>query len=95
MIDASDVRHVARLARLDLADAEVDAQAEQLGRILGFFAEMNAVDTTGVPMTAHPFPVVNALRADEVRPSLPRDEVLAGAPQPEGAYFRVPKILDA
>ncbi|MEB3329109.1 MAG: Asp-tRNA(Asn)/Glu-tRNA(Gln) amidotransferase subunit GatC [Candidatus Sericytochromatia bacterium] len=94
MLDASDVRHVARLARLELADAEVEAQADQLGRILAFFDAMNAIDTTNVALTAHPFPVVNALRADVTRPSLARDAVLAGAPQTEGAFFRVPKILD-
>ena len=95
MLGPTDVRHVAKLARLDLDEPELEAQAAQLARILGFFDAMNAVDTDGVAMTAHPFPVVNALRADSPSPSLPREEILAAAPQAEGAYFRVPKILDA
>lgn len=95
VIGPADVRHVAKLARLDLAEPELEAQATQLARILGFFEAMNAVDTTGIAMTAHPFPVVNALREDLPRPSLPREDVLAAAPHAEAGCFRVPKILDA
>lgn len=95
MIDAATVRHVARLARLDLDEGELEAQTEQLGRILQFFDEMNAVDTAGVAPTAHPFPVANALREDRPGSSLPREDLLSGAPQPEAGMFRVPKILEA
>lgn len=95
MTEPNAVRHVARLARLDLDEAELDAQTEQMGRILAFFDAMNAVDTSGVPLTAHPFPVVNALREDVVAPSLSREDLLSGSPQREGDMFRVPKILDA
>ena len=57
--------------------------------------ELKALDTTDVPMTAHPIPVSNAFREDTVRPSLGAEKVLANAPQPEGDYFRVPKILES
>ena len=95
MIQQDDVRHIAKLARLRLDDAEVGVYTEQLGRILGFFDELQALDTTGVPLTAHPLPVSNAFRADEPRPSLPVEDVLANAPHREGPYFRVPKILES
>ena len=94
MIQEAEVRHIAKLARLQLADAEVATYAQQMGRILDFFGELAAMDTTGVPLTSHPVPVANAFRADEVRPPLPVAEVLANAPQPEGDYFRVPRILE-
>jgi aspartyl-tRNA(Asn)/glutamyl-tRNA(Gln) amidotransferase subunit C len=94
MIQKDEVRHMAKLARLKLDDAEVDLYTDQMGRILDFFEELKELDTAGVPMTAHPIPVQNAFREDVVRPSLPVEKALANAPQPEGDYFRVPKILE-
>ena len=89
-----DVRHVARLARLELTDAELDVFTGQLATILEHAAQVSALDTTGVEPTAHPFPLVNVLRPDVVKPSLPRDEVLAEAPDAEDGRFRVPRILE-
>ena len=63
--------------------------------ILEHAAQVAALDTADVPPTAHPLPLVNVLRADDVRPSLDRDEVLAMAPAAEDGRFRVPRILDA
>jgi aspartyl-tRNA(Asn)/glutamyl-tRNA(Gln) amidotransferase subunit C len=91
----ADVEHVAQLARLALTDDELDGYAEQLGVILDHAAEVAALDTHDVPPTAHPLPLTNVFRADEPRPSLPRDEVLAMAPAAEDGRFRVPRILDA
>ena len=91
----ADVEHVAQLARLALTDEEVDELTPQLTGILEHAAQIAALDTHDVPPTAHPLPIVNVLRADEVRPSLPRDEVLAMAPASEDGRFRVPRILDA
>jgi aspartyl-tRNA(Asn)/glutamyl-tRNA(Gln) amidotransferase subunit C len=91
----ADVEHVAQLARLALTDDEKDGFAEQLGVILDHAAEVAALDTHDVPPTAHPLPLTNVFRADEPRPSLPRDEVLAMAPAAEDGRFRVPRILDA
>ena len=91
----ADVEHVAQLARLALTDDEIEHFTAQLEMILEHAAQIAALDTHDVPPTAHPLPVVNVLRADEVRPSLPRDEVLAMAPASEDGRFRVPRILDA
>jgi aspartyl-tRNA(Asn)/glutamyl-tRNA(Gln) amidotransferase subunit C len=92
-ITRQDVEHVARLARLALTDAEVDALTHELGAILDHAAEVSALETADVPPTAHPLPLVNVLRPDEARPGVPRDEVLAEAPEAEDGRFRVPRIL--
>ena len=89
----ADVEHVARLARLALTDEELDALTTELGAILEHAAQVSALDTAGVPPTAHPLPLVNVFRADVARPGLDRDEVLAAAPEAEDGRFRVPRIL--
>ena len=93
LISEDDVRHVARLARLDVTDDEVALFAEQLGAVLDHARDVEALDTSDVPPTAHPLPLVNVLRDDLVRPSLDRDEVLAAAPEAEDRRFKVPRIL--
>jgi aspartyl-tRNA(Asn)/glutamyl-tRNA(Gln) amidotransferase subunit C len=92
-LTAADVAHVAKLARLDVTPEEVDLFAEQLGAVLDHAADVAALDTAGVPPTAHPLPLRNVLRTDEPRPSLDRDEVLAQAPDVEDGRFKVPRIL--
>ena len=94
MIQQEEVKHIAKLARLQLSDDELPRYTEQVGRILAFFDELKQLDTTGVEPTAHPIPVSNAFREDTVRPSLGADRALANAPHREGDYFRVPKILE-
>jgi aspartyl-tRNA(Asn)/glutamyl-tRNA(Gln) amidotransferase subunit C len=89
----SDVEHVANLARLALSAAELDQFTEQLAVILDHAQDVAALDLEGVPPTAHPLPLVNVLRPDDVRPSLDREEVLAQAPAVEDRRFRVPRIL--
>ena len=93
MITPDQVRHVARLARLRLEDQEVDAMSSQLGAILDYFAQLDQADTAGVLPAAHPLPLCNVTRADEIKPGLPLDEALANAPQRDGDFFRVPKIV--
>jgi aspartyl-tRNA(Asn)/glutamyl-tRNA(Gln) amidotransferase subunit C len=88
-----DAAYVARLARIDLTDDELDLYALQLAAVIGHAAELAALDTTGVEPTAHPLPLRNVTRADEPRPSLDRAEVLAQAPAVEDGRFRVPPIL--
>jgi aspartyl-tRNA(Asn)/glutamyl-tRNA(Gln) amidotransferase subunit C len=88
-----DVVHVARLARLGLSEAEIGALTGELSGILDHAAKVSALDTEGVPPTAHPLPLVNVLRSDDPQPSVPRDEVLASAPAAEDGRFRVPRIL--
>ena len=90
----SDVLHIARLARIELSDEEVRRFAGQLSGILDHFAALAAVPTEGVEPTAHPLPLSNVMRADEVASSLPRTEVLANAPQQEDGYLRVRAVLE-
>ena len=92
-ITRDDVAHVARLARLEVTDDELDVFTEQLAAVLDHAADVAALDLEGVPPTAHPLPLENVLRDDVVRPSLDRDEVLAQAPAAEDGLFRVPRIL--
>jgi aspartyl-tRNA(Asn)/glutamyl-tRNA(Gln) amidotransferase subunit C len=92
-ITPADVAHVAKLARLDLSDDELSRLVVELGAVLDHAADVAALDTAGVPPTAHPLPLQNVLRADEVRPGVDRDEVLAMAPRAESGRFRVPPIL--
>jgi aspartyl-tRNA(Asn)/glutamyl-tRNA(Gln) amidotransferase subunit C len=92
-LSPSDVAHVAQLARLALTADEVEQLTEQLTVILDHAQDVAALDLEGVPPTAHPLPLTNVLRPDDVRPSLDRDEVLAQAPSTEDHRFRVPRIL--
>jgi aspartyl-tRNA(Asn)/glutamyl-tRNA(Gln) amidotransferase subunit C len=94
-ITRADVEHMAQLARLALTDAEADQLTGELEVILEHASSIAALDLSDVPPTAHPLPLGNVLRDDEVRPSLDRDEVLASAPAVEDGRFRVPRILDA
>ena len=86
---------MARLARLALDDDELDGFTRELGEILEHVQELEALSLDDVEPTAHPLPLANVVRRDEVRPTLPRDEVLAQAPEVEDGRFRVPRILDA
>ena len=84
---------MARLARLDLTDDELEHYTEQLAAILDHAADVEALDLEGVEPMTHPVPLTNVLRADVVRPCLDRDEVLAAAPAAESGRFKVPPIL--
>lgn len=92
-LSADEVRHVASLARLALDEDEVERLAPQLSQILGYAEQIGEVAAEDVPASTHPFPLHNVLRPDEPRPSLPRDEVLAGAPEVEEDRFAVPRIV--
>ncbi len=92
-LSRSDAAYVARLARLDISDEELDLYADQLEAVLDYAAEVDSVDTTAVAPMAHPLPLVNVLRPDEPADSLDRDEVLAQAPASEDGRFMVPRIL--
>jgi len=94
-LSRADVEHVARLARLALTDAEIDHLAGDLAAVLEHAADVAALDLEGVPPTAHPLPLRNVLRDDEVQRPLDRAEVLAAAPDAQDGRFRVPRILDA
>jgi len=93
-IDEGQVRKVAKLARLELTDAEVAEFTGQLSSILEYFEKMNELDTEGVKPLAHCLPVSNVFRDDSAGESLGTEAVLANAPQRDGEFFKVPKILD-
>jgi aspartyl-tRNA(Asn)/glutamyl-tRNA(Gln) amidotransferase subunit C len=92
-ISRDEVAHLARLARLALADEELDKLAGQLDVILGAVAQIGEVAAADVPPTSHAVPLENVTRPDVVTPCLDRDAVLAGAPAAEDGRFRVPQIL--
>ncbi|MDG1061172.1 MAG: Asp-tRNA(Asn)/Glu-tRNA(Gln) amidotransferase subunit GatC [Synechococcus sp. cluster3_bin.96] len=92
-ITADDVRKVAKLARLDLPDDTIATYTGQLERILDYVDQLQAVDTEGVLPTTRAVEVVNATREDTVVDTDVRQDLLDQAPQREGDFFRVPKIL--
>jgi len=92
-ITADDVRKVAQLARLELPDTKIAQYTDQLERILDYVAQLQQVDTDGVPATTRAVEVVNVTREDVVEPTAVRENLLDLAPQREGDFFRVPRIL--
>jgi aspartyl-tRNA(Asn)/glutamyl-tRNA(Gln) amidotransferase subunit C len=92
-ITAEDVRKVAQLARLDLPEEKIVTYTSQLERILEYVAHLEAVDTEGVPATTRAVEVVNVSRDDRIEPTPVREQLLDLAPQREGDFFRVPRIL--
>jgi aspartyl-tRNA(Asn)/glutamyl-tRNA(Gln) amidotransferase subunit C len=92
-ISREDVAHLAKLARIDLDDAELDHMAQELEIILGAVAKVQEVAGTDVLPTSHPIPVSNVYRDDVVKPSLTPQEALSGAPAQSEDRFKVPQIL--
>ena len=90
MIDRDQVLHVARLARLRLDAAEVERMAGELSTILDHIEKIGELDLDDVEPTSHVIQVENVLRPDEPRPSIPREDALAQAPDPAEGGFRVP-----
>jgi aspartyl-tRNA(Asn)/glutamyl-tRNA(Gln) amidotransferase subunit C len=90
VIDREQVLHVARLARLELADEEVERMSGELSSILDHVERMNELELEDVEPTSHVVALENVLRADEPRPSWPRERVLEPAPDPAQGAFRVP-----
>jgi len=93
-IDQNQVRKVAKLSRLELTSEEVEEFAGQLSAILDYMEKMNELDTDNVEPLAHCLPITNVLREDQIKESLGTDKTLANAPQRDGEFFKVPKILD-
>ncbi|MHB1322746.1 MAG: Asp-tRNA(Asn)/Glu-tRNA(Gln) amidotransferase subunit GatC [Coriobacteriia bacterium] len=91
-ITESDVRHVALLARLALTDGQVATLTAEIGAVLGHIEELQHLDLAGVEPTAHPLAMTNVMRADVVRPCLPRALALKNAPASDGRAFVIPAI---
>ena len=96
-VAAEDVRRVAELANLELTDAEVDSYRGQIDDILTYIDKLNAVDTSNVQPLAQVVAATeddSALREDVVVRADLISEVLAGAPDPDGPFFRVPRVIE-
>jgi aspartyl-tRNA(Asn)/glutamyl-tRNA(Gln) amidotransferase subunit C len=93
-ITRKDVENVALLSRLELGESDIVKFTGQLNAILDYVDMLDKVNTEGVQPTAHVLPLKNVMRADEVKPSLPREDALANAPEQEDGYFKVPKVME-
>ena len=91
-IGREDVLHVARLARLEVPEAEIARVQEQLGAILEAVGKVSELDLADVEPTSHPLDLINVWDEDEPRPSLSREQALANAPEPHQGMFRVPSV---
>lgn len=89
-----DVRYMAHLARLALTPEEEERIGSQLDQVLAYIEKLKEANISNVEPTAHPFPLENVTRKDEVRPSLPHDEALQNAPAVSDGLFVVPRILE-
>ena len=93
-IDEARVRRIARLARLNLSDEQIQRYTGQLEAILEYFQQLDRVDTEGVQPMAHALPMTDVVRDDEPGASFDSEKALQNAPQREQHFFRVPKVLD-
>ncbi|MBX3475105.1 MAG: Asp-tRNA(Asn)/Glu-tRNA(Gln) amidotransferase subunit GatC [Planctomycetes bacterium] len=93
-MDLNTVRHVARLARLALSEAEEARMAEDMARITGHIHALGKVDVKGIEPTVHPVPARNAWREDAVVPGFSRDQATGNAPDSEQNFFKVPPVIE-
>lgn len=92
-ITLEQIKHVAKLARLDLSSDKLNQFTTQLESILEYVAAIGAVDTDNAQPFTHALPLVNVLREDVAKPSLPVDQVLLNAPDSDPPFFKVPKVI--
>ena len=93
-LSTSDVEYVAKLARLEITEAEKQKFTAQLNDILLYIDQLNELDTTGVAPMSHAIAVTNAFREDRVVESLGTQKALVNAPDARGEFFRVPKVIE-
>ncbi|BAZ44403.1 glutamyl-tRNA(Gln) amidotransferase subunit C [Chondrocystis sp. NIES-4102] len=93
MIDRQEVRKVANLARLKITEEEEIAFTTQLNSILGYFEQLSELDTTDVAPTTRAIETSNITRPDQLVPFPDKEALLKAAPEQQGEFFRVPKIL--
>ncbi|MEI7835667.1 MAG: Asp-tRNA(Asn)/Glu-tRNA(Gln) amidotransferase subunit GatC [Planctomycetota bacterium] len=92
-ITPDQVRHIGRLARIELTDDQAAAFGRQLADIVGYFDKLKELDTTGVEPMVHALEVANVLAADVAEASLDAQAALANAPDRDGDFFKVPKVI--
>lgn len=93
-MDEHTVRHVAKLARLELSDDEIKRMVGELSKITAYMAELAKLNVAHVPPTVHPFFDANVWRDDEIKPSFPRDVAVSNAPDKEEGFFKVPPVIE-
>ena len=93
-ISKKEIEHVAKLARINFTEQEIEKFSKELSDIVGFVNKLNEVDTEGIPLTAHVLPINNVFRDDIVQESLERDKILQNAPSKEAGCFSVPKVVE-
>ncbi len=93
MIDIDLVRHIGKLSRIELTDEQLQTFSQQLGAILGYFDKLQELNTDNIEPMAHAVEIHNVLAADEPAASLKPDEALANAPERDGNFFKVPKVI--
>ena len=93
-ITVEDVEYIARLTRLELNPEELQRFTGEIDEILGLVEKLKSVSTEEVPPTSHVLPLTNVYREDQTAPSLTTDQALTNAPDREGPFFRVPKVID-
>jgi len=94
VITEQQVRHVAKLSRLKLTDPQIQQFTKQLSSILDYVTKLGELDTTNVEPTAHAAPLKNVLREDRSVPGMGVENVLLNAPDHDGPFFKVPKVLE-
>ncbi|EOD00303.1 Asp-tRNA(Asn)/Glu-tRNA(Gln) amidotransferase subunit GatC [Caldisalinibacter kiritimatiensis] len=92
-ITKEDVKHVAKLSRLEFSEDEIQDFTEKFASVLEYVDKLKEVDTKGVEPTYHPHPVKNVMREDVVKESLSREKALSNAPDKQNGYFKIPKVL--
>jgi aspartyl-tRNA(Asn)/glutamyl-tRNA(Gln) amidotransferase subunit C len=93
-LSSHEVKKVALLARLKLTDEELDKFTSQLNQIVGYVEQLQELNTDDVEPLAHPLPVMNVFRSDDVQPSLAVEKALANAPKRDSDFYLVPPVLD-
>ncbi len=92
-VSLEEVRHIAKLAKLKLKEDEERKFRNELSQILEYMDKLNELDTVNIEPLSHPVPVENVFREDELKPSIPREEALKNAPDTNGEFFKVPKVI--
>lgn len=93
-VSLEEVRRIARLARLRFDPEEEERLAREMSAILGYMETLEELDTTDVPPTSHVLDLTDVARPDEARQRISREEALRNAPDADGEYFRVPKVIE-
>lgn len=93
-VTIDEVRRIARLARLQFDPEEEQRLAVEMSAILDYMETLKELDTTDVPPMSHVLDLTNVARPDEVKQRITRDEALKNAPESDGAFFRVPKVIE-